>query len=201
MAPICLNTNDISGMDHAQQHIEITGLESNRDIDIACMQSKDQLHKPQETYIPKSKRSVSFNPTTLIYDSEPLSMEEIQAGWYSESEMFTLRGTVRNEIRYVQTIGLIRAGIHHDDDDKFCVRGLERRIRNYESKLRRVNIISSINAVLLEQELQKSRRGRCNPDTIAYVYVKECFACQAAATEIGRQDEIVAQQLWPWEEL
>lgn len=201
MAPICLNTSDISGMDHAQQHIEIAGLESKRDVDIACMQNKHQLHKPQDAYIPTPKRSVSFNPTTLIYDSEPLSKEEIKAGWYSESEMFTLRGTVRNEIRYVETIGLVRAGIHHDDDDKFCVRGLERRIRNFESKQRRINIASSINAVLLEQELQKSRRRQCNPDTIAYVYVKESFSCQAAATEIGRQDEIVAQQLWPWEEL
>ena len=174
--------------------------DSKSDIDdFCCMTSPRSVipssHQLQQVRSHPKNKSVTFDTTTLVYPSLPLTPEEVETGWYSEAEMFILRCTAKDDISYIQTVGHVRATLHHADDDNFCVRGLENRLRNYDNNVRKSIKQSSINLVLQSQEMNY------RPESIAYLYNKEGFQLQAAATETGKQDELVAQQLWPWEEL
>jgi hypothetical protein len=107
--------------------------------------------------------------------------EERHQTWFTRTEFAEIKTSYRDLIHRMSQRECIQ------DTDECSIRGLEGR-SHAGSKNRQNIIVSSIFAVLHEQDLQK-REGRNDPDTLAIAYRTHSYHSLQAACIMGRRDE------------
>ena len=136
------------------------------------------------------RQSVTFSKTvkaksTLHY--KDYTEEEIEATWYSRSEVQAIRLDVKVAAQEVDR-RQSKDGEGNDADVEICcARGLEAKTkRGYETKFRRRN--SVVNLVLQEQERQQVMDDY-DPEYIALLYKQSCRPALLDAQHIAKLDE------------
>ena len=128
---------------------------------------------------------VKFAPSIRLKEIQhinDLPDEEIRDTWYTLEEY----AAMKNEIKL--TLAMAKEGkLPHDDNTKFCMRGLECRTKA-GTMLRKTNRWSSIEAVLYEQSRQFYQGSLASPEQLAKVYTDVTCRCGKAARRAGIQD-------------
>lgn len=123
---------------------------------------------------------VSIRSTTHVND---MTDEEIENAWFSRREMLGIKRTMATEVKHMALGKQI---------ENSTTRGLEYRTREGSDR-RRSNKLTSIHAVLDEQDLQHMR-GVNDPEGLRKVYLKHSTHCLADARQLGNADEIEMMQ-------
>lgn len=134
----------------------------------------------------KSKKSVSFSHlddlTHHVEHAADLTDEERSRTWFSRKEFSEIKASYREILKRMSHREHIP-----DDSDQCSTRGLEGRSR-HGSKNRLSIIMSSILAVLNEQDIQR-QQGRVDAETIAILYRHQSYHSLQAAVMMARRDE------------
>ncbi len=110
--------------------------------------------------------------------------EERRSIWYRRNEVEAIKLNMRI------TVQKLDAGMPMEENDEFCIRGLEFRTREGQ-KIKDLRRKRSIATVLKEQHLQKrDDAGRSLDDVLlAEVYHRQTHFCQQAAHDAALRDE------------
>lgn len=179
--------------------------------------------------VDKADRAVSFNKRVRIRKIkmlEDMPPEQIEATYYSETELTEIRNGLRNEIRSLVEQNF-QEDQHEDSIDDatiettFCIRGLEHEFPKGKYKRKQLKMLSR-GAVMEEQRLQReffvhNERSESSHDTattmastissfsyahedpslaIADVYRIESKPAVQLALEYAKKDEFVADQIY-----
>jgi hypothetical protein len=158
-------------------------------------------HKHQ-TMLTASRRSstrkyISFAGNTQICETlhiDEYSTEEVQATWYSKSELQDIKNAIRDVvIRNVSNDKnsiIPRRGSGDDKEEESCKRGFEG-FSKHGAAQKRKNKMDAAMALFSEQECQKDY-GIVDDEALALLYGSCTRHCQAVAHARALQDELVA---------
>ena len=149
------------------------------------------------TVATKVEFSVSFCKTVKAKNTlhhKSYTQEEIEATWYSQSEMQSIRLESKATAQEIQRRQSKKEQqTQEDDDENFVARGLEARTKR-GAELRMQRRASSINLVLDEQHRQQVM-GDYDPEYLSLVYKQSCQPSLLDAQRNAQQD---AEQATSW---
>ena len=138
----------------------------------------------------KSTKRVNFEPKVHIRKSLHLNNftdEEFAATWYTSQEFLEIK------LECQQTLQMINAGVLKEDNEFFCLRGLEVKSRAaYNERLQMRNACRS--AVFQVQDMVK--RGKCGEKLISKIYKHQAKDCKDEAYALGIQDQEAAHSTY-----
>lgn len=152
---------------------------------LIMMKQKAVLDPVEETEPLKPRRSVQFKekvsvrPITHVNDMDD---DEIADVWYNKNDFARMKRSIAVTLKMLKMSNGVYA------------RGLEHKITKAANLRRRANKMYALNAVLDEQDRQRSR-GMINTEGLRHVFVMENLACRLAALQMGIQDEEDARKL------
>lgn len=159
---------------------------------VSTKNTKHYNEKSQDHQL-KARRLVRFVPLVRVFKVEhrnQMSEEDCRSIWYRRNEVEAIKLNMRI------TVQKLDAGMAMEENDEFCIRGLEFRTREGQRKkdLRRKG---SIAAVLNEQHLQnRDEAGRSLDDMLlAEVYHRKTHVCQQAAHDAALRDELFVKSV------
>jgi len=137
--------------------------------------------------------SVSIRTTLHLYD---MTGEEINNTWYTEEDMSTIKSTLFDDLRKIQSGKPLRTFTGNDGDgdggNDFTLRGLEHYVKRMKNSCHSTSSKpNSIYAVLDKQDEQVCS-GYNDPEAIREIYSGETTEYTSEARMLGTLDEIEA---------
>lgn len=141
----------------------------------------------------RRQRTVRFSRDATqehtIGQCQNLSVQEINERWYNQEEYEEIRQENHS------TVKLLRNGLTDPERVGLCYRGLEHKTME-RRRQRSINVIQSLDSVLLEQKRIQLKGSKPDPRAIANSYSAISKQCQNDAHRIGVWDEKNVQVLW-----
>jgi hypothetical protein len=182
----------------ANQHLVVQAVPA-----LHCQQQTTSI-EPKGKQIPESSSQTACRPVHRqiivrfsrdaiqehsINRRQDLSVEEINETWYNREEYADIREEIRS------TIKLLRAGLTDPERVGFCYRGLEHKTSE-RGKQRSLNIVQSVEAVLVPQKRMQLEGTIPDPSAIADGYCAISLQCQNDAHIVGLWDEKSVKLMW-----
>ena len=123
--------------------------------------------------------------------------------WYTKSDYSRIRLDIKLHLQRLSLGGLPPEQETKEHDlSHYCYRGLTK--TKIAAQRRRRDIQRSIQAVLIEQERQRSQSNRCDrssssqndDDLLAEIYRGYCLSCRIDSERVGRLDAVEAAKVW-----
>jgi hypothetical protein len=141
---------------------------------------------------PSVRIGVRFAPESSLTQefidcSRPLCEEERVALWYSKEEYALMKRSSSFTVRLMMELQRDVRSFYGEEDQELCSRGLESKTRG-GARRRRQNIMSAIDAVLLEQERQWEMGVFNDVYSLARVYREATAQCSMEAWLVAQKD-------------
>jgi hypothetical protein len=188
----------------------ITSLSDNDSVDELSTSNSSLISafdSDTESVCEKSvSRNVRFNPLVSYDTSLPLLSDDndddhrVSANtlWYSQSDYQRFRSENKVLVRFAKA--MLDSGCWYDDEDNdndtFCIRGLEKKVWDDMRYTCRTNRQSAIGAVLMEQQRQRLLFCTPNDKLIRDAYKKYTEECLQTALTLGLNDETDANNYY-----
>lgn len=175
---------------------------------IASMYPEDESISSAEYSVVPTKKHERKRPRAVSFNPDVIAQEILHVNNYSHTE-WTNTWYTREDFRSMKkecqiTVNLIERGILHGDCEKYCITGLERRIRSHNNSARKARKEKGIDAVLREQA-QQEHTGVTDAEAISASYVDairrpdtaapKCVPRAAVAPNMSRRQRKISMTL------
>ena len=193
-----LNAVEASYYGDVSSEFSVSSRSSLNSTKSALKKKSSSRRRSRSSMISQPPKSVTFNKSVKVrpvLHCKDYTKAELTASFYSQYEISAIRTAMKFAAKALEKQQQQQAGaaikerhnVVTDDNDHFCIRGLEFRTQSGHQQ-RSNNKKESRRIVLVEQRRQK-QSGKSDPSYISYLYKESTRISLLMAQEIAMEDE------------